>query len=93
MYTTGALSVIDSDDDYCISYIVTMVDVRSCARPPRSHDQQHISQMSTPPRSLDQTYINEYTRQQKSLCPQSSASVGELYHHCMCMIHIDKLHL
>ena len=25
----------DSDDDYCVSYIVTMVDVRSCARPPR----------------------------------------------------------
>ena len=28
----------DSDDDYCVSYIVTMVDVRSCTRPHRSHD-------------------------------------------------------
>ena len=34
-YITGALSVTDSDDDYCVSYIVTMVDVRSCTRPPR----------------------------------------------------------
>ena len=33
-YAVGV--VIDSDDDYCISYIVTMVDVRSCTRPPRS---------------------------------------------------------
>ena len=33
-YALGA--VIDNDDDYCISYIVTMVDVRSCTRPPRS---------------------------------------------------------
>ena len=31
---TGALSMID--DDYCVSYTVTMVDVRSCTRPPRS---------------------------------------------------------
>ena len=38
MYT-GALSVTDSDDDYCVSYTVTMVDVRSCTRPPRSPDQ------------------------------------------------------
>ena len=37
--TTGALSVIDSDDDYCVIYNVTIVDVRSCARPPRSPDQ------------------------------------------------------
>ena len=36
---TGALSVTDSDDDYCVSYAVTMVDVRSCTRPPRSPDQ------------------------------------------------------
>ena len=34
VYILGAL--IYSDDDYCISYIVTMVDVRSCTRPPRS---------------------------------------------------------
>ena len=33
IYTTGALSV--TDDDYCVSYAVTMVDVRSCTRPPR----------------------------------------------------------
>ena len=32
----AALSVTDSDDDYCISYTITMVDVRSCTRPPRS---------------------------------------------------------
>ena len=29
---TGALSITD---DYCVSYTVTMVDVRSCTRPPR----------------------------------------------------------
>ena len=52
--TTGALSITD---DYCVSYIVTMVDVRSCTRPPRSHDQQHTSEyphLSIPPRSPDQ---------------------------------------
>ena len=27
--------MIDSDDDYRVSYAITMVDVRSCARPPR----------------------------------------------------------
>ena len=32
----GALSATDNDDDYCVSYTVTMVDVRSSARPPRS---------------------------------------------------------
>ena len=37
--TTAALSVNDSDDDCCVSYTVTMVDVRSCTRPPRSPDQ------------------------------------------------------
>ena len=31
----GTLSVTDSDDDYCISYAVTTVDVRSRTRPPR----------------------------------------------------------
>ena len=53
---TDALSVTDSDDDYCVGYIVTMVDVRSCSRPPRLLDQQHISEdphMPTPPTSLD----------------------------------------
>ena len=35
----------DSDDDYCVSYTVTMVDVRSCTRPPRSHDQDHHPSM------------------------------------------------
>ena len=33
-YTIGA--VIVSDGDYCVGYTVTMVDVRSCTRPPRS---------------------------------------------------------
>ena len=42
---TGALSVIDSDDDYCVSYIVTMVDVRSCTRPPRSLGQDRHPSM------------------------------------------------
>ena len=79
----------DSDDGYCVSYIVTMVDVRSCTRPPRSHDQQHISEyphISTPPRSPDQTHIIKCTDisiQLKSLYPQSSTNVGELYHHCV----------
>ena len=36
MFTvTGALSVID--DEYCVSYNVTVVDVRICTRPPRLH--------------------------------------------------------
>ena len=79
----------DSDDDYCVSYTVTKVDVRSCTRPPRSHDQQHISEyphMSTPPRSPDQTHINKCTDifiQPKSLYPQSPTNVGEFYHHCV----------
>ena len=34
-YYTGALSATDNDDDYRVSYTGTMVDVRSCARPPR----------------------------------------------------------
>ena len=38
-YYTGASSV--TDDDYGISYIITMVDVRSCTRPPRSPAQSH----------------------------------------------------
>ena len=37
--TTGALSV--TDDDYCISHTVIVVDVRSCTRPPRSPGQDH----------------------------------------------------
>ena len=41
----GALSVTDSDDDYCVSYTVTMVDVRSCTRPPRSLGQDHHPSM------------------------------------------------
>ena len=76
----------DSDDDYCVSYIVAMVDVRSCTRPPRSHDQQHISEhphVSMPPRSPNQTHINECTEQPKSLQPQSPTSVGEFCHHCV----------
>ena len=86
-YTTAALSV--TDDDSCVSYTVTMVDVRNCTRPPRSHDQQHISEyphMSTPPRSPDSTCIGKFTHistQPKSLHPQSSTSVGEFYHCCV----------
>ena len=38
-YYTGASSV--TDDDYGVSYIVTVVDVRSCTRPPRSPAQSH----------------------------------------------------
>ena len=76
----------NSDDDYCVSYIVTMVDVRSCTRPPRSHEQQHISEHPhtfMPPRSHDS--ITEYTGisiQPKSFHPQSS-NIGEFYHHCV----------
>ena len=90
-YITGALSVTDSDDDYCVSYTVTMVDIRSCTRPPRLHDQQHISEyphMSIPPRSPDQTDISKCTDisiQPKSLYPQSSTNVGKLC--VLCMIH------
>ena len=90
--TTGALSITD---DYCISYTVTMVDVRSCTRPPRSHDQQHISEYphkSIPPRSPDQQYISECTdisTRPKSFYSQSSTSVGEFYHHCVsCVLYI-----
>ena len=83
-HITGALSVTDSDDDYCVSYTVTMVDVRSCTRPPRSHDQQHISEYpdtSMSPRSHDPiTECTDVSIQPKS---QSSTSVGELYHHCV----------
>ena len=35
----GALSVTESNDDYCISYDVTTVDVHSQTRPPRSPSQ------------------------------------------------------
>jgi len=31
----------NSDDDYCVSYTVTMVDVRSCTRPSRLPHQTH----------------------------------------------------
>ena len=41
--TTGALSATDNDDDYRVIYTVTIVDVRSCARPPRSPDQPPAS--------------------------------------------------
>ena len=81
--------MIDGDDDYRVSYIVTAVDVRSCTRPPRSHDQQHISeylQMSTLPRSPDQTHISkciDISIQPKSLYPQSPTNVGEFYHQCV----------
>ena len=72
----GALSVTGSDDDYCISYNVTIVDVRSCARPPRLLDQQHISEnplMSMPPRLLDHTIISKSTDDSR---PQLSNVIG-----------------
>ena len=79
---TGALSVTE---DYCVSYTVTMVDVRSCTRPPRILDQQCISEhphMSSPPRTPDlPTHISKCTsisRQPGSFYPQSSTIVGEL---------------
>ena len=82
-YITGASSVID---DYCISYAVTVVDVRSCTRPPRILNQQPISEpprIFVPTRSPDQTHTSECThisRQPGSLSMQSSSSnsIGEL---------------
>ena len=85
--TTGALSITD---DYYASYTVTMVDVRSCTRPPRSHDQQRISEhphTSIPPRSPDQTRISECTgisRLPRSFHSQSSTNIGVFkYHYCV----------
>ena len=87
---TGALSITD---DYCVSYTVTMVDVRSCTRPPRSHDQQHISEYPrvfippTAPRSHDPTHISKCTdisRLPRSLHSQSSTNTGVFnYHYCV----------
>ena len=89
---TGALSITD---DHCVSYTVTMVDVRSCIRPPRSRGQQHISEYplkSIPPRLPDQQYISECTNIStwpKSFYSQSSTSVGEFYHCCVsCVLYI-----
>ena len=52
---TGALSV--TDDDYCVSYTVTMVDVRSCTRTPRLpchiiHSDHNIGMLITNKQSL-----------------------------------------
>ena len=82
-YITGASSVIDN---YCISYAVTVVDVRSCTRPPRILNQQPISEpprIFVPTRSPDQTHTSEsahISRQPASLSMQSSSStsIGEL---------------
>jgi len=77
----------NSDDDYCVSYTVTVVDVRSCTRPSRLMNQQLISKysnMATHPRSPDQTHISEYpdmSRQSRSLYPVSSTSIGQYYHY------------
>ena len=86
----GALSITD---DYCVSYAVTMVDVRGCTRPPRSHDQQNISEYHqvfippTAPRSPDPTHISERTdisRLPRSLHSQSSTNIGVFnYHYCV----------
>ena len=73
----------DSGDDYCVSYTVTMVDVRSCTRPSRLLDQQHIIGCPMPPRSPDQTHPIECTdmsTQLKSLNPMPSASIGQFCH-------------
>ena len=84
---TGALSITD---DYCVSYTVTVVDVRGCTRPPRSHDQQNISEYHqvfippTAPRSPDPTHISECTdtpRLPRSLHLQSSTNTG--VHYCV----------
>ena len=93
--TTGALSITD---DYCVSYTVTMVDVRTCTRPPRSHGQQHnifISEYphkSIPPRLPDHQYISECTdisTRPKLFYSQSSTSVGESYHCCVsCVLYV-----
>ena len=82
--TTGALSV--TDDDYCISYTITMVDVHSCIRPPRllMVEQQHISvhpHVTTPPRSHDQTHVSEQSimSRQPTLVYPKSTSIGEYF--------------
>ena len=46
-----------TDDDYCVSYTVTIVDVRSCTRPPRSpcpiiHSDHNIGTLITNKHSL-----------------------------------------
>ena len=72
---TGALLVTDSDE---VSYTVTMVDVRSCTRPSRLLDQQHIIGCPMPPRSPDQTHPIQCMDMstQLNLDPMPSASIG-----------------
>ena len=91
------------DDDYCICYTVTMVDVRGCTRPPRLLDHQPISErpnIPVPPRPPDQAHTSEHTdisRQPRSLCRQfsTSTSIGELCHvviECMDYIACTYIH-
>ena len=74
-----------TDDDYCVSNTVIMLNARSCTRPPRRIlDQQSISEwpISIPFRSPDQTRTSELTdisRQPRSLRCQFS-NIGELCH-------------
>ena len=91
-YITGALSVID---DYCISYTVAVVDVRSCTRPPRILNQQPISEpphIFVPTRSPDLTHTSEcayISRQPGTVSTQSSTStsIGELCHVIIKYVH------
>lgn len=83
---TGALSVMDSDDDYCVSYNVTMVDAHSCTRRCRIPHQQQISEpvrMCKLPRSPDPTHISECTgisRQPMSSGSLASSNIGDFCH-------------
>ena len=82
-YIGALLSVTDNDDDYCISCAVTIVDVRSCTRPPRLLDQQHISEnplISIPPRLLDHTIISKSTDDSR---PQLSNVIGTYVRTCI----------
>ena len=67
------------DDDYCMSYTVTMVDVRSCTRPPRILNQQYSSDhphILIPPRSPDQACTSEHADIFKQFKPQFSTSTS-----------------
>ena len=73
-YSTGALSVTDSDDDYCVSYIVTMVDIRSCTRPPRLPGSDYLRMYVY---VYVYTYVNAYIRTHKQL--HASVIINKFY--------------
>ena len=92
------------DDDHCVSYIVIMVDVRSCTRPPKLLDQQPISEkphIFMPARPPDQAHTSDYadiSGQSRSLCRQfsTSTSIGELCHviiKCIDYIYCMYIHM